>query len=156
MRKTGLPAFLAVSAAVGLLLAALLIAAGTAAHWLPGALAVLGTVLLVLVAGTAAVLVGVDLMRSRSAGEYAWATARALVVTAFLLGMWSALTVGPEPGLYVLCLFGAIVALALMFLFALAKAPGASTDSAEPRSRTAASDRSETVAMAGLGLVSGG
>lgn len=151
MRKTGLPAFLAVSAAVGLLLAALLIAAGTAAQWLPGALTALGTVLLVLVAGAAAVLVGVDLVRSRSAGEYVWAAARAVVVTAFLLGMWSALTFGPEPGLYALCLFGAIVALALMFLFALAKAPGASAHPDESPARTAA-DRREPTTMATLAL----
>jgi hypothetical protein len=150
MRKTGLPAFLAVSAAVGLLLAALLIAAGTAAQWLPGALTVLGTVLLVLVAAAAAALIGVDLVRSRSASEYAWAAARGGVVTAFLLGMWSALSTGPEPGLYVVCLFGAIVVLALMFLFALAKAPGASAHRDDAPARPAA-DRREPTTMAALG-----
>jgi hypothetical protein len=129
MRKsTGIPVFVTATVIVGTLLAATLIAAGSVTEWMPGALATVGAIILAVVAVVGAFLIWHDLVRSRSRAQAGWAVARTLLTAGFLLGMWWALT-APDPWFYLLWLFGALVALALTFLFALAKSPAAAARS---------------------------
>lgn len=129
MRKPRGPlVLLAVAVLAGVLLAAVFAASGTVDEWAAEAAVVGGLTALALVAVATVSLTWLDLLRSRTPFEYIWTAARTVLAALCAVGMWHAL-VGHESGdgagaaLYLTCLFGALVALALMFLFALAKTP---------------------------------
>jgi hypothetical protein len=134
MRNPRGPLVLFVAAIVaGILLAAMLAAAGTVTEWAAEALTAAGLVALALVAIAAVWLTWLDVVRSRTASEYGWTVARTVLAAACGIGMWHALAGAADAGLYLVCLFGALIALALMFLFALAKAPDTSVTSSATR-----------------------
>lgn len=126
MRKPrGRAALVAISIVAALVIAAALGASGAVAERATDAVGVAGIAVVTLVATAGVWLTAVDLLRSRSARDAAMTAVRAAFATLCTLGMWHAVTAG-NPLLFVVGLFGALVALALMLLFALAKAPDAS------------------------------
>jgi len=117
----GIPALLTAAIVAALLLAAGLAVSGTLADRAPDAMGLVGATLGVLTGCVTLALTWLDLARSRTPREYTLTAVRATTAGACTFGMWHALADPAGPLLFLAFLFGALVALALMFLFAQAK-----------------------------------
>jgi len=117
----GIPVLLTAAIVAALLLAAGLATLGMLADRAPDAISLAGATLGVGAGCATVALTWLDLARSRTPREYTLTAVRAAMAGACTVGMWHALADPADPVLFLVCLFGALVAIALMFLFAQAK-----------------------------------